>query len=263
MSASLSQINVFPVKSAGGFSVDSWPLDEFGLQFDRRWAVIDSSGVTLTQRDYAAMALVRTSVRDEALRLEAPGMPLLRLPLGSNGGSRLPVRIWKDVCEAERSGPEADTWWSAYLGEPCHMIRMPDETMRPAGAGRVAFADAYPFLILSEASVAELNRRLERPVPMNRFRPTLVVSGVEPHAEDTWAALRIGSEAFVIDRSCDSCVVTTIDQATAARSSTEPLRTLASYRRAPDGRVLFGRYARHLTRGRATVGAAVVPEGTR
>ena len=262
MSASLSQINVYPVKSAAGFPVESWVLDEFGLRFDRRWAVIDSSGVTLTQRDYASMALVRTSVRDDGLRLEAPGMPLLRLPLGSSGGSRLPVRIWNDVCDAERSGPEADTWWTAFLGEPCHMVRMPDETLRPAGAGRVAFADAYPFLILSEASVDELNGRLERPVPMNRFRPTLVISGVEPHAEDTWAGLRVGDDAFAIDRGCDRCVVTTIDQATAARG-TEPLRTLAAYRRAPDGRVLFGQYARHLTRGRVTVGAAVVPEAKR
>ena len=262
MTATLSRINVHPVKSAGGFSVEEWPLDEFGLQFDRRWAVIDSLGVTLTQRDYAPMALVRTSVRPDGLRLEAPGMPLLRLPLGSSGGSRLPVRIWKDVCEAERSGPEADTWWSAYLGEPCHMVRMPDETLRPAGPGRVAFADAYPFLVLSEASLDALNGRLERPVPMNRFRPTLVISGVEPHAEDTWTAMRIGTEAFAIDRACDRCLVTTIDQATAARG-TEPLRTLAAYRRAPDGRVLFGQYARHLTRGRLTTGSAVVPEAKR
>jgi uncharacterized protein len=258
VSASLSQINVYPVKSAGGFSVGGWPLDEFGLQFDRRWAIIDSSGVTLTQRDYALMALARTAVGEEGLRIEAPGMPLLRLPLGSSGGSRLPVRIWKDVCEAERSGPEADTWWSAYLGEPCHMVRMPDETLRPAGAGRVGFADAFPFLILSEASLGDLNSRLEGPLPMNRFRPNLVVSGVEPYAEDTWAELRIGSEKLVMERPCGRCVVTTTDQATAARG-TEPLRTLAGYRRAGSGSVQFGHYASHLTHGRLDVGDAVAP----
>lgn len=262
MSASLSQINVYPVKSAGGFSVEQWPLDEFGLRSDRRWAVIDSSGVTLTQREYSIMALVRTAVSEDGLRLEAPGMPLLRLPLGSSGGSRLPVRIWNDVCEAERSGPEADTWWSALLGEPSHMVRMPDETLRPAGTGRVAFADAFPLLMLSAASLDELNARLERPVPMNRFRPNLVVSGSGAHAEDTWAGARIGSEDFLMTTQCDRCVMTTIDQATASRGK-EPLRTLAGYRRGAGGQVLFGRYARHLTRGRLNVGDAVMPEAAR
>ncbi len=258
MTTSLSQINVYPVKAAGGFAVEQWPLDEFGLRLDRRWAVIDSAGVTLTQRDYAVMALVRTAVSEDGLRLQAPGMPLLRLPLGPAGGSRLPVRIWDDVCDAERTGAEADAWWSALLGEPSHMVRMPDETLRPAGAGRVAFADAFPLLIISEASLGELNARLERPVPMNRFRPNLVVAGAAAHAEDTWAEVRIGTQPFLLTRPCDRCVVTTIDQATAARGK-EPLRTLAGYRRDADGRVLFGRYARHLSRGRLSVGDAVVP----
>jgi len=256
VSPHLSQLNIYPVKSAGGFPVERWPLDEFGLHLDRRWAVIDSAGVTLTQREYAAMALVRTAISAEGLRLEAPGMPLLRLSLGASGGSRLPVRIWKDQCDAERAGPEADAWWSALLGEPCHMVRMPDETVRAAGAGRVGFADAFPFLIISEGSLDELNARLERPLPMNRFRPSLVIADVAPHAEDTWDSLEIGSESFELAKRCGRCVVTTIDQATGTRS-VEPLRTLAQYRRGPGGDVLFGRYARHLTRGRLQVGDGV------
>jgi uncharacterized protein YcbX len=259
VTARLSAINVYPVKSAAGIGVDRWSLDDFGLRFDRRWAVIDSAGVVLTQREYAALALVRTAVSEAGLRLEAPGMPLLRLPLGESGGSRLPVRIWNDTCEAERCPPEADEWWSALLGEWCHLVRMPDTTRRTAGLDRVSFADAFSFLILSEASLEGLNARLDRPVPMNRFRPNLVVSGTAPHAEDGWKSVRIGAVELAITKACARCVVTTIDQATAARAA-EPLRTLATYRRGPDGGVLFGQNARHVGGGTLTVGDAVVAE---
>ena len=259
MTAWLSALNVYPVKSAGGIGVDRWPLDDFGLEFDRRWAVIDSTGVVLTQREYAGMALVRTAIGEAGLRLEAPGMPLLQLPLAGSGGSRLPVQIWDDTCEAERCAPEADEWWSALLGERCHLVRMPDDARRNAGPDRVSFADAFSFLILSEASLDALNARLERPVPMNRFRPNLVVSGVSPHAEDEWSVVRIGGVELAITRACARCVMTTIDQAVASRA-TEPLRTLATYRRGPEGGVLFGQNARHLSRGTLAVGDPVVPE---
>ncbi len=258
MTATLAAINVYPVKSAGGIPVEQWELDEFGLRFDRRWAVIDSGGVVITQRDCAAMALVRTGIAADELRLEAPGMPRLSVPLGGSGGSRLPVRVWDDFCEAERCAPAADAWWSALLGEACHLVRMPDESVRPAGDARVAFPDAFPFLLVSQGSLDGLNARLERPVPMNRFRPNLVVDGVDAHAEDAWTSVRIGSEAFTLERPCVRCVVTTIDQATAARG-TEPLRTLASYRRNAKGGVEFGRNAVHRTRGSLRVGDPVSP----
>lgn len=262
MTARLSALNVYPVKSAGGIGVEQWPLDDFGLHLDRRWAVIDSTGVVLTQREYAGMALVRTAIGEHHLRLEAPGMPLLELPLEGSGGSRLPVRIWDDTSEAERCAPEADAWWSALLGEWCHLVRMPAGARRKAGPDRVSFADAFSFLILSEASLAALNARLEKPVPMNRFRPNVVVAGVDAHAEDAWSAVRIGSVELAVTKPCARCVMTTIDQATAARG-VEPLRTLAGYRRGPGGGVLFGQNARHLTQGTLSVGEAVVPEARR
>ena len=258
MTARLSAIHLYPVKSVAGVTVEQWPLDEFGLRLDRRWAVIDSAGVVLTQREYAGMALVRTAIGDKALRLEAPGMPLLEVPVAGSGGSRLPVRIWDDSCQAERCAPEADEWWSALLGEWCHLVRLPDDSFRKEGPDRVSFADAFPFLILSEASLDALNARLEKPVPMNRFRPNLVVSSVAPHAEDEWSGVSVGSAELAITKGCVRCVMTTIDQATSARG-VEPLRTLASYRRGPDGGVVFGRYARHLTRSTLAVGDVVVP----
>ena len=194
----LSAINLYPVKSAAGISVEQWPLDAFGLRLDRRWAVIDSAGVVLTQREYAGMAMVRAAIGETALRLEAPGMPLLEVPLAGSGGSRLPVRIWDDTCQAERCAPEVDEWWSALLGEWCHLVRLPDDSFRKEGPDRVSFADAFPFLILSEASLDALNARLEKPVPMNRFRPNLVVSSVAPHAEDEWSGVSVGSAELAI-----------------------------------------------------------------
>jgi uncharacterized protein YcbX len=258
VTARLSAINLYPVKSAAGISVEQWPLDELGLRLDRRWAVIDSAGVVLTQREYAGMAMVRAAIGETALRLEAPGMPLLEVPLAGSGGSRLPVRIWDDTCQAERCAPAVDEWWSALLGEWCHLVRLPDDSFRMGGANRVSFADAFSFLILSEASLDALNARLEKPVPMNRFRPNLVVSGTAPHAEDEWSSVTIGSAELAIAKDCVRCVMTTIDQATSARG-VEPLRTLASYRRGSDGGVVFGQYARHLTRGSLSVGDVVVP----
>jgi Uncharacterized Fe-S protein len=258
VSARLSAINVYPVKSAGGIAVEQWPLGDFGLHLDRRWAVIDSTGVVLTQREYAGLATVRTAIGERRLRLEAPGMPLLELPLERSGGSCLPVRIWDDSVEAERCAPEVDEWWSALLGEWCHLVRMPDEARRTPGPDRVSFADASSFLVLSEGSLAALNARLEKPVPMNRFRPNLVISGVEPHAEDDWGAVAVGSIDLAITNACVRCVMTTIDQATAARG-VEPLRTLAHYRRGPSGGVEFGQYARHLAQGTLAIGDAVVP----
>ncbi|MGE5092128.1 MAG: MOSC domain-containing protein [Bacillota bacterium] len=258
MTVRLSAINLYPVKSAAGISVEQWPLDEFGLRLDRRWAVIDSAGVVLTQREYAGMAMVRAAIGETALRLEAPGMPLLEVPLAGSGGSRLPVRIWDDTCQAERCAPAVDEWWSALLGEWCHLVRLPDDSFRKGEANRVSFADAFSFLILSEASLDALNARLEKPVPMNRFRPNLVVSGTAPHAEDEWSSVTIGGAELTITKDCVRCVMTTIDQATSARG-VEPLRTLASYRRGSDGGVVFGQYARHRTRGTLAVGDVVVP----
>lgn len=260
MTARLAGLFVYPVKSLGGIAVDCRDVDDFGLAQDRRWMIVDPAGQFHTQRSRSRMALARTALDGDCVRLSAPAMPEVSVPRG--GGPRRTVAVWGDICQAESCGAEADAWVSAFLGEPCHIVFMPDSTRRPTrgtkdSLGRVSFADAYPFLLLSEASLADLNTRLAAPLPMNRFRPNLVVSGVGAYAEDGWGEFAISDVRLAVTRQCERCVITTIDQDTGA-AAREPLRTLASYRRKGDG-VAFGVNLAHASSGRLRVGDVVVP----
>jgi len=258
---SLTAIHVYPIKSAGGFAVRSWPVDSFGLQFDRRWMVIDQFGRAVTQREQPRMALVRTEITEVTLCVTAPGMRALELALHPSPAVTTSATVWDDTCEAQWLGQDPSDWFADLLKIPCSLVFMPRTTRRPVdphyapAAGRVSFADAFPFLLLSEESLAALNQRLARPVPMNRFRPNLVVAGGPPHVEDTLRRFRIGDLELEVVKPCDRCVLTTTDQSTAARGP-EPLRTLAAYRKV-GSKVLFGQNAVHYTTGRLTVGEKV------
>jgi hypothetical protein len=174
------------------------------------------------------------------------------------------VRVWNHRCAAIPCGAKADAWVSHLLEARCRLVYMGDETRRPVeqnaagAAGRVAFADAYPLLLISTASLDGLNARLAAPVPMNRFRPNIVVAGVEAHAEDAWASVGAGDLELVVAKPCARCVVTTVDQATGVAGA-EPLRTLATYRRGESG-VLFGQNVVHRGTGSLTVGLPLVPQ---
>ena len=260
----LTSITVYPMKSARGIPAESWELDEFGLKFDRRWMVVDQYGEFISQRDYPRMALVVPSVDDGVLRIDAPGMPGLELSLDPLPAVTTRATIWDSVCAATWLGEGPSRWFSDFLGCAASLVHMPDATMRPANpvyapAGtRVSFADGYPLLLISEESLADLNRRLEVPLPMNRFRPNLVVAGCEPYEEDTWRSIRIGDVSLQVVKPCDRCVITTTDQMTTERGK-EPLRTLATYRNV-DGKVLFGQNVVHSGRGRLRVGDDCHPE---
>jgi uncharacterized protein YcbX len=262
MTPVLAGIVIYPVKSLAGIPVTAAELDEFGLAQDRRWMVVDAAGRFHTQRWRPRMALVGTALEGGGVRLSAEGLPDLLVPPG--GGSTGGVAVWDDICVAEGCGPEPDVWISRFLGEACRIVYMPDTTRRPTrrrrreSLGRVGFADAYPFLLLSEASLGDLNARLEAPLPMNRFRPNVVVRGVEAYAEDAWSAIRIGEVDFVVTKACVRCVLTTIDQQTAVAGK-EPLRTLATYRKQGDG-VVFGVNLAHVARGSLRVGDSVLPQ---
>jgi uncharacterized protein YcbX len=261
VTASLTSITVYPIKSARGIPVEQWELDEFGLTLDRRWMVVDSAGEFISQRDYPRMALVIPSFRGGQLQLDAPGMPTLELPVDPSSTVLTRVTIWDDTCDASWAGEAAARWFSEVLGCAATLVHMPPRTVRganpayaPSGT-RVSFADAYPILLISEESLADLNRRMTVPLPMNRFRPNLVVAGCEPFEEDRWQSIRIGDIPLQIVKPCDRCVITTTDQDTAERGR-EPLRTLATFRKV-DGKVLFGQNVVHQGRGRLRVGDAV------
>ncbi|MEO0759048.1 MAG: MOSC N-terminal beta barrel domain-containing protein [Cyanobacteria bacterium J06648_16] len=241
--AILSALNVYPVKSAAGISLNRAAVERRGLTSDRRWMVVDAKGRFMTQRKYPRMALIWVTL-GEQLSLEAPNQRPLVLPPVPDSEEELTVEVWGDLCRVRSMGAAAADWLSEFLEVPCQMVYMPDEAQRPTAHGQlganrlVSFADAYPFLLISEASLADLNSRLARPVPMNRFRPNLVVSGCEAFAEDTWAKIRIGEVTFTVAKGCDRCSIPGVDQATGVADK-EPLPTLATYRRW-QGKIWFG-----------------------
>ena len=258
----LTQIIHYPVKSAAGIQVQSWEVDGFGLRHDRRWMVVDPAGRHVTQRTHPRLALIRPMIFGNQLRLEAPGTPVLELPLQPAEAHPVRVTVWDDTCEALHLGTGPAQWFSRFLGAPCGLVHMSERTVRPAdpayapAGSRVSFADAFPFLLLSEESLADLNSRLTHPLPMNRFRPNLVIAGGAPYVEDRLGAFEIGGIAFRVVKPCGRCVVTTTDQETAARG-VEPLRTLATFRK-DGGEVMFGQNVVHLGTGRLSVGAPVL-----
>jgi uncharacterized protein YcbX len=255
----LTALYRYPVKSLRAESASRLAVGARGFVGDREWMIVDADGRFLTQRQQPRMCLVDCVVDVDGLRLQAPGMPVLRPR--PQPGQRIEVEVWSDRVEVETAAAPADDWCSSFLGQPCRLVRFPDDVVRPvdpsyAEAGdQVGFADGYPFLLISEASLDDLNRRLAQPLPMARFRPNLVVSGCAPYAEDSWRRIRIGDLAFRVCKPCSRCAIPTIDIATAERGR-EPLATLATYRKR-DNNVYFGQNLVHDDRGWLTLGAAV------
>ena len=261
MHASLTGLNIYPVKSCGGFAADTWEVDEFGFWMDRRWMIVNEHGHFHTQRTRPRLALVRTALSGQTLSLGAPKMESIAVAPG--GGETIAVGVWDDVCVAELCEAHADEWVSEVLGERARIVFMPDSTRRATrrrkeeSLGRIGFQDAYPFLLIGAASLDDLNSRLQSPVPMNRFRPNLVVSGSAAYAEDLWRSCRVGEIALVVTKPCARCRIPTIDQET-GETAKEPLRTLALYRRTGDA-VTFGMNLSHQNVGVLRAGDAVLP----
>ena len=258
----LSALHVYPIKSCGGISVTEWEVDAFGLSFDRRWMLVTPQGRFLTQRELPALALVRVTIAPPHLRVTAPGIPELVTPLSPQGGRPVATEVWGDPMQVLAPDHKADEWFSNFLGHevmlayfPERMVREVDRDYAPDG-GRTGFADGFPFLLAGEASLADLNARLATPLPMNRFRPNLVVSGSVPFAEDGWRRITIGGIPMQVVKPCARCVVTTTDQATGRRDGDEPLRTLSTFRR-HDNKVMFGQNVVHYATGRLRVGDEV------
>ncbi|HEY4988156.1 MAG TPA: MOSC N-terminal beta barrel domain-containing protein [Opitutaceae bacterium] len=267
----LASLHIHPVKSLRGLSVTSAEVDALGAVGDRRFLVVDPDGNFLTQRTVSRMAQVDALIDETRLTLCASGRADLQVRRQPDPGAPLfTVRVWNDPgLRAEDCGLHAREWLSAVLQTPCRLVRIGDDFIRPVkpGAARpgdvVSFADGYPFLVTSEASVGDLNQRIGDnggdPVPMGRFRANLVVSGCEAYAEDTWKRISIGDVEFRSTGPCARCIITTTDQLTGERGK-EPLRTLAGYRRDPGepSQVLFGQNLVNVSKaGRIRVGDPV------
>lgn len=259
---SLTGLYVYPIKSAGGIALQEATLDDRGIEYDRRWMLVDESGRFMSQRRYPRMALISTRLTTEHLVVEAPEMPPLSLPLQPERATA-PVEalVWSDVVRAVSVGGNATEWFSEFLGVRCRLVYMPDDAVRRvdpdyAEAGdRVGFADGFPFLLVSQASLEDLSAKLERKVPVDRFRPNLVVGGCDPFEEDSWRRLHIGGVDFRVAKPCSRCSIVMTDQDTGGRDR-EVLATLAGYRRSGK-KIFFGQNLAHDSVGSLHVGDAV------
>jgi len=260
----VASLHVYPLKSAAGIDVKNATVERRGLAGDRRWMLVDGDGVFLSQRDYPRLALVQVIPSDDGLRITAPGKPTLNIPVPGPAAARLPVEVWGDGVTAAAAADAAHAWFADVLDADVRLVYMPDDSRRAVEAAYavqaddvVSFADGYPLLLTTQASLSDLNERLNAPLPMDRFRPNVVVAGAKPWAEDTWRRLRIGQVTFRAVKPCGRCAVTTIDQQTATRGK-EPLTTLARFRRDPaTGKVNFGWNLIPETLGPIRVGDAV------
>ena len=241
----LTQINIYPIKSCRGISLTRAELTPFGLQNDRRWMVVDDNGSFFSQRTIPKMALIEPSLTDDSLIVKAPHSETIQIPRRSKTKSARPVRIWDDLCESEDCGDEAARWFTEFLQTNSRLVTIGETFSRSVDVkysrheDQVGFADAFPVLLISSASLRDLNGRLDLPIPMNRFRPNLVVSGCDPYAEDRWKRISVGTLTFEVSKPCARCTVPTVDQMTGTKG-TEPLTTLSTYRKGNNHDVFFG-----------------------
>lgn len=239
-------------------------LETRGLQHDRRWMLVDKDGVFISQREAHRMALIDVALHEDGLHVAAPETEALRVPFAPEGDA-ISTRVWDDTVDAVLTTDAAHAWFSQFLGRPVRLVYMPDTARRIVDRRYVdeerivGFADAFPLLIISTGSLEELNRRLakrgEQPVPMQRFRPNLVVAGTRPHHEDEWEQIRIGEVDVDVVKPCARCAITTVDIQT-GEAGVEPLRTLASYRKR-GSKVMFGQNAVHRQQKTISVGDSV------
>ncbi|XP_054776571.1 uncharacterized protein LOC129285052 [Prosopis cineraria] len=243
----VSSIFIYPIKSCRGISVPQAPLTPTGFQWDRQWLVVNSKGRACTQRVEPKLALVVVELPSEAflegwkptknsyMVLKAPGMEALKICLSRPHGVADGVSVWEWSGSALDEGDEASKWFSDYLGKPTRLVRFNTESevrvVDPdyANGHNTMFADCFPFLLLSQGSMDALNNLLKEPIPVNRFRPNILVEGCEPFSEDLWTEIKIGKFSFQGVKLCSRCKVPTIDQETGIAGN-EPTETLKHHR---------------------------------
>jgi uncharacterized protein YcbX len=260
----IAELVVHPVKSCARLLVSEARVTPTGLDGDRCFMVVDGDGRFLSQRTHPVMATIRTAIDADSVTLFHATAGSVRVSRDDGPNGRRKATVWNDSLEAEDAGDEAADFVSSVLGIQARLVRLPGDvhrmvSSRSGRAGdRVSFADAFPFLVTSTASLDELNRRLDEPVGMDRFRPNIVIEGCAPHDEDGWAAMRAGGITFHLVKPCARCSVVAVDQ---RRGALAPaiLKVLATYRTV-DGEILFGQNAVHDGEGTLRVGDEIEVE---
>jgi len=253
MTITVRALTIYPVKSLAGIALESATLESMGLQYDRRWMLVSPSGDFLSQRSVPKMALIQPKFIKQQLVLTTAQQADLVVPV-ADAQQTLQVTIWKDRVTAQCVGAVADQWLSSALGIPCHLVYIPDDEIRPCDpefsqqGDRTGFADAFPLLLISTASLDNLNQhleqRLQQPVTMQRFRPNIVVEGCAAFAEDRWRDFTLGNIPMRGVKRCSRCILTTVDPKTGKRTGAEPLQTLMRYRKRGKN-VYFGQNVIH------------------
>lgn len=238
----IKSLHIYPIKSLGGISLISSNLLERGLEYDRRWMLVDEHGVFLSQRDLPVLALFSVAIED-GLIIRSPNGASLEVNM-NEAGEHVTVSIWDDTVKAVEVSKNASSWFSQELKSEVRLVYMPSKSRRlideryATNSEVVSFADGYPVLIANTASLIDLNSRLSIPIEIGRFRPNIVVEGATAFEEDRWANINIGTSKIEVVKKCARCVVVNINPATATKEL-EVLHALATYRKVSN-KVLFG-----------------------
>ena len=260
----LSEIFVYPIKSASGVSLKESYVGEKGLEMDRRWMLVDDGGKFISQRTHPEMSLVSVKIEKEGLvvKHKYKNYDELFIPFDIDEEYKREVEIWNDKCQAVLVSNAADCWFSKVLNIPCQLVYMPENSKRTVdqkysvGNKTVGFADGFPFLLIGQGSLDDLNSKIEIPVSINRFRPNLVFTGGEPFVEDSWKEFKLGTVTFFPVKPCARCTIPTVNQETGERGI-EPLVTLSSYRK-ENNKVFFGQNIVHEGSGIIKVGDPLI-----
>ena len=258
----VSALYIYPVKSLGGIAVNNAKVTDRGLEYDRRWMLIDADNRFLSQRELPKMALLKTGITANGISITdtATGSQFL-IPFKPLTDTLLQVTVWDDTCTAQLVSPIADEWFSQALAKPCRLVYMPNDSLRPVDPRYAAedkltsFSDAYPFLLISQASIDDLSERAATPIPIDRFRPNIVYTGGNAYSEDELAHFTLNGIDLYGVKLCARCPVPGIDQQTAQRVK-EPLKTLNSYRRMRN-KVWLGQNLIHQGEGIINVGDVI------
>lgn len=259
----IQNLYIYPIKSLGGIEVTEADALQKGFRHDRRFMLVDEHNRFITQRNEHALALLKTEVTADGIRVYHKNnrQNELLIPFTPEVTGQGKVAIWDDTVDAVFTGKKHADWFSGFMEKPVRLAFLPEENPRLVderyadNGENVSLSDGYPYLLIGQASLDDLNQKLDEPVPMDRFRPNIVVDKTEAFEEDTWAEIRIGDVHFKVAKPCARCVLTTINQNTGEKGK-EPLTTLSRYRLAGK-KVLFGQNLIALNDGKVKVGDGV------
>lgn len=243
----ITGLNIYPVKSLGGLSVSSAVLTKKGLQYDRKWMLLDAGGRFMTQRTFPRMALISLQIESGKLHFtHRPTEKTAAVDILENYGENFVTKIWRDTCTVQKVGAPIDTWLSEVLQTECTLVFFPDESMRtktrknPGEERTASLADEYPILLLNELSFADVNTRTEEDLSIDRFRGNIIFAGEKNYEEDTFNGIRLAEIDCPTVETCGRCPLINVNQTTAEKGR-EPLQTLTNYRRnLQSGEVKFG-----------------------